>query len=197
MAPFSRILLSLGFRLGWATVGAWCGLAYLSSERVRRATAHVPNVAVLVEAPRLAPSAEPEALHPSKISYPIRPRAFSAREIAACGSALAHGGVLATSWSVTYVGRTEVERLIEQQADRMGCGRGLPLVGIRVEASESNAPALRLGFRRGDLLLSVNGYDLSTPDRALEAYARLRGAEDFAVVFVRDGVVQARLIRVC
>ncbi|HEX8789418.1 MAG TPA: hypothetical protein VF765_00600 [Polyangiaceae bacterium] len=34
-----------------------------------------------------------------------------------------------------------------------------------------------LGFRDGDALESINGFDLSTPERALEAYARLRTAD--------------------
>lgn len=44
------------------------------------------------------------------------------------------------------------------------------------------------GFENGDLFQSVNGFDISAPDKALEAYARLRTADHFVLRVIRRGV---------
>lgn len=58
---------------------------------------------------------------------------------------------------------------------------GIRLVGIR----PGTWPAL-LGFRNADVIRSVNGFDMATPDDALAAFARLRSADQLTVEILRD-----------
>jgi hypothetical protein len=48
----------------------------------------------------------------------------------------------------------------------------------------------RLGLRNGDIVRSVNHIDLGSPEAALEAYARLRGASDLLVEIRRGGALR-------
>ena len=63
-----------------------------------------------------------------------------------------------------------------------GAVDGLALYGIR------RASALgQLGFHNGDVLRAINGTDIASPERALEAYARLRNASAYEVRVERRG----------
>ena len=46
----------------------------------------------------------------------------------------------------------------------------------------------KLGFRNGDELRDLNEMDITSPDHALEAYARLRSSPDLSAGIVRAGV---------
>jgi hypothetical protein len=69
--------------------------------------------------------------------------------------------------------------------------------GFRLVAVKTGGPFAKLGLRRDDVLVSVNGLDIRTPDRALEAHGKLRSASRFALGVMRDGrqVVQEYTIR--
>jgi general secretion pathway protein C len=45
----------------------------------------------------------------------------------------------------------------------------------------------RLGIADGDVILRVNGLAVASPDRCLEAYARLRAADRLTVEILRGG----------
>jgi general secretion pathway protein C len=64
---------------------------------------------------------------------------------------------------------------------------GDDMVGIRVVALKSGSPLEGLGIRSGDVLKSVNGFPLTTPERLLEALARLRTAEHLSLALQRGG----------
>ena len=63
-----------------------------------------------------------------------------------------------------------------------GHTHGLRLFGIR-----AGALFAVLGFQNGDVLESIDHLDISTPDRALEAYSRVRNAAVIEVGIVRAG----------
>ena len=44
-----------------------------------------------------------------------------------------------------------------------------------------------LGMKDGDVMKSINGFDMSDPQKALEAYARLRSADRLTVAMERGG----------
>ena len=44
-----------------------------------------------------------------------------------------------------------------------------------------------IGLREGDVLQTVNGFDVANPERALEAFARLRVAPQLDVRVEREG----------
>ena len=45
----------------------------------------------------------------------------------------------------------------------------------------------RLGIQNGDMLRTINGFDLTEPDSVLEAYTRLRSAERLSLSVERRG----------
>ncbi|MEM9863534.1 MAG: type II secretion system protein GspC [Myxococcota bacterium] len=61
------------------------------------------------------------------------------------------------------------------------------VVGIKVYGIRRDQLLGRLGIQNGDLVRTINGYDLSSPDAALEAYATLRGADHLALNLLRRG----------
>lgn len=91
------------------------------------------------------------------------------------------------------VERTVIDQILEKQADLMRSVRvvpakegdktsGLQLYGIRPDSLLG-----MLGLENGDQLLSVNGFDIHDPQKALEAYTRLRAADQLTVSIVRRG----------
>ncbi len=64
---------------------------------------------------------------------------------------------------------------------------GKPL-GFKIYAIRRGSLAWHLGLRNGDLIRTVNGYDLSSPDKCLEAYARLRASDLVVVELERAGI---------
>jgi hypothetical protein len=70
-----------------------------------------------------------------------------------------------------------------------GVMRGVKLYGIR----SGSLPKL-LGFRNGDLIVSVNGVPLNGADGAMGTYSKLRQVDTLAVEIERKG---ERLIKTC
>ncbi len=62
---------------------------------------------------------------------------------------------------------------------------GKPL-GFRLFAIAPNGPFAKLGLRNDDVLVSVNGLDLSTPEGVLDAFGKLRKAPRLVLGLVRD-----------
>jgi general secretion pathway protein C len=61
------------------------------------------------------------------------------------------------------------------------------VVGVRVYGIRRGDTLAALGFADGDVILRVNGVEIASPDRCLEAYARLRRADRVTVTFERRG----------
>jgi hypothetical protein len=59
--------------------------------------------------------------------------------------------------------------------------------GFKLYAIRPSSLWARLGFVNGDTILTVNGMDITTPDKALEAYSKLRDAQAVAVGLLRNG----------
>jgi hypothetical protein len=69
--------------------------------------------------------------------------------------------------------------------------------GFRLFAVAADGPFAKLGLRDEDVLVSVNGLDVTTPDHVLEAYSKLKTARHLALKLVRGGheIVQDYTIR--
>ena len=63
---------------------------------------------------------------------------------------------------------------------------GKPL-GFRLQAIKAGSLLPRFGFQNGDLVQALNGNDLTTPEKALEAYAKFRSAGIVRISFQRVG----------
>jgi general secretion pathway protein C len=60
-------------------------------------------------------------------------------------------------------------------------------VGLKLYAIVPGSIADRIGFKNGDTLRTINGFDLMTADKALEAYTRLRDASSLELTVTRHG----------
>jgi len=60
-------------------------------------------------------------------------------------------------------------------------------VGIRMFGVRPDTLLGTLGFQNGDRLESINGFNMASPEKALEAYARLRTASALNVKLSRRG----------
>ncbi len=91
------------------------------------------------------------------------------------------------------VDRGVVDKILENQADLMRQARIVPeqengkVVGIRMFGVRPDTLLGTLGMENGDRLQTINGFDMSSPEKALEAYARLRQADKLTISINRRG----------
>jgi general secretion pathway protein C len=94
------------------------------------------------------------------------------------------------------VDRTVVDKILENQAELMRQARIVPeqengkVVGIRLYGVRPDTLLGTLGMQNGDRLEKINGFDMASPEKALEAYARLRTADHLTVSVNRGGQPQ-------
>ncbi len=91
------------------------------------------------------------------------------------------------------VDRTVVDKILENQAELMRQARIVPeqengkVVGIRLFGVRADTLLGTLGMENGDRLQTINGFDMTSPEKALEAYARLRTADHLTIQINRKG----------
>jgi general secretion pathway protein C len=91
------------------------------------------------------------------------------------------------------IDRTVVDKIIENQAELMKTARIVPeqengkVTGIRLLNIRPDTLLGKLGMAQGDMLRTINGFDMTSPEKALEAYAKLRTAPQIQVGVVRNG----------
>jgi general secretion pathway protein C len=91
------------------------------------------------------------------------------------------------------VDRGVVDKILENQAELMRQARIVPeqengkVVGIRLFGVRPDTLLGTLGMENGDRLEKINGFDMTSPEKALEAYARLRTADHLTVSVNRHG----------
>jgi general secretion pathway protein C len=89
--------------------------------------------------------------------------------------------------------RSTVEKLLENQGELMSSAQVAPekengkVVGLRLMRLKPGSALAQIGLREGDRLASINGFDLTSPESGLMAYARLREAPKIVMTVVRDG----------
>jgi general secretion pathway protein C len=101
--------------------------------------------------------------------------------------------IKAVSEGKYVVQKTFVDKILQNQAQLMSSARIVPheengqVVGVKMYGIRRNSLLGKLGMQNGDLLRTINGFEMSSPDTALEAYARLRSASNLSVAVVRRG----------
>ncbi len=121
-----------------------------------------------------------------------RPGRPGARE-GAISTADMESGIRRNSDTNFTIQRSFVDQLLENQTELMRSARVIPheqdgrVQGVKLYGIRRNSVLGRLGVQNGDMLRTINGYDMSSPDSALEAYARLRSADNLSVAVVRRG----------
>jgi general secretion pathway protein C len=102
-------------------------------------------------------------------------------------------GIQKVSATEFNIDRGVVDKILENQADLMRQARIVPeqengkMVGIRLFGVRPDTLLGVLGMENGDRLQTINGFDMTSPEKALEAYARLRTADQLVVQVNRRG----------
>lgn len=102
-------------------------------------------------------------------------------------------GITRVSDRAFTVQRGFLDEVMRNQAEIMRTARVIPheengrVVGVKMYGIRRNSVLGRLGVQNGDMLRTMNGFDLSSPDTALEAYTRLSGADALSLSVVRRG----------
>mgnify|MGYP001819442250 FL=1 len=88
--------------------------------------------------------------------------------------------------------RSLVDKVLANQGSLMKTARVIPheedgrVVGMRLYGIRRTSLLGRLGVRNGDMLRTINGFDMTSPDSALEAYTRLRTADKLTLMVKRQ-----------
>ena len=96
-----------------------------------------------------------------------------------------------------HVGREVLDHILQNQMELMKLVRIVPeqengkAVGVRLFGIRPSSLLGVLGLENGDTLRSINGFELSSPENALQAYARLRTAEHLVLETSRGGKTQS------
>ena len=96
-------------------------------------------------------------------------------------------GIQKISDTKVIVQRSLVEKLLGDQASLMRTARVIPhqengqTVGVKLYGIRRNSLLGRLGLKNGDMLRTINGFNLSDPAAALEAFATLRSSDNLSV----------------
>jgi general secretion pathway protein C len=91
------------------------------------------------------------------------------------------------------IDRSVVDKILENQAELMRSARIVPeqkdgkVVGVRLFGIRPDTLLGTLGLQNGDRLETINGFNMASPEKALEAYARLRTAAALNVKVNRRG----------
>jgi general secretion pathway protein C len=102
-------------------------------------------------------------------------------------------GIQKVSATEFNIDRGVVDKILENQAELMRQARIVPeqengkMVGIRLFGVRPDTLLGVLGMQNGDRLQTINGFDMTSPEKALEAYARLRTADHLTVQINRSG----------
>jgi len=102
-------------------------------------------------------------------------------------------GIQKVSATEFNIDRGVVDKILENQSELMRQARIVPeqengkTVGIRLFGVRPDTLLGVLGMENGDRLQTINGFDMASPEKALEAYARLRTADKLTVQVNRRG----------
>ena len=159
--------------IGWDRVWLTSGNALCQAEMFRSANAPVAPPPVAAPAPMPPQGGGPSSLDPAIAK-----------------------GIQKVSGSEFNVDRGVVDKILENQADLMRTARIVPeqengkMVGIRLFGVRPDTLLGVLGMENGDRLQTINGFDMTSPEKALEAYARLRTADHLTIQINRRGANQ-------
>lgn len=133
----------------------------------------------------------PPRTAPAAPAAPVAAAAGTPAEGGALGGVLE--GIERVSANEFNVRRSTVDRILESQAELMRTTRIMPVdqggrvIGVQLFGVRGNSLLGRLGMQNGDVLNRINGLDIGSPDRALEAYSRLRTSDNLQVSVTRNG----------
>ncbi len=102
-------------------------------------------------------------------------------------------GIQRVSDSSFVIKKKILDKVLDNPGKLMDIGRIRPhqeggkTVGMKLARIRPNTLLTKLGLKNGDILIGIDGEDLSSPDTALKAYASLRTAESLSLTVRRKG----------
>lgn len=103
-------------------------------------------------------------------------------------------GIRKRSATEFEIDRSVLDRIVDNNSELLKMIRVVPdkqgeqVKGLKLLGIKSGSLLSLLGLENGDRLQTINGFDVTSPERALEAYARLRaGADQLRVKVERGG----------
>lgn len=139
-----------------------------------------------------AASAAASASSASKAAAPPPPAVSGGKGVPAVSPEIA-SKIQKISANEFNVDRTVIDKILENQSELMRAARIVPeqengkVIGMRMFGIRSDTLLGVLGMESGDRLEKINGFEMGSPEKALEAYARLRTAEKLTVNVNRRG----------
>jgi general secretion pathway protein C len=83
--------------------------------------------------------------------------------------------------------RSGSEKMTQMQQAFMKAGRVVDGQGVRVQRSAATTILNQLGFQKDDMVKTINGFDMTNPDQAMQAYAQVKTAKKVQVQLERQG----------
>ena len=128
---------------------------------------------------------------PATARRPTATRATDARNAGLTNEEL-DDGIEKISDTRFNIQRGLVDKVLANQGSLMKTARVIPheedgrVVGVKLYGIRRNSLLGRLGVRNGDMLRTINGFSMTSPDTALEAYSRLRSADKLSLAVKRQ-----------
>lgn len=161
-----------------------------SAVYMRSSNGRLCSLFLFVPAPQAAPEVA-AAVPPPSTGVP--PTTAGLVQSGSITEAELDSGIKAEGETKFTVQRSFVDRVLQNQAEIMRSARIVPheengqVMGVKLYGIRRNSLLGKLGLQNGDLLRTINGFEMSSPDTALEAYAKLRTASNLSVAVVRRG----------
>jgi general secretion pathway protein C len=90
--------------------------------------------------------------------------------------------------SSARVDKAVLQEVLMDYARHAGSLRSRPSQdGTLLPSLKADSALAKVGLKEGDLLKDINGFKMTEPDEAVDAYAKLKGAKRFDIHIVRDG----------
>jgi general secretion pathway protein C len=164
-------------------------VAYIGfNSRYQRPSVWLVSGLELCQAFLFAPAVAPPPAAASTKESVAEPRRGSARPLQAVSSRIQR-----VSDNGFRVDRAVVEKILSERETYLRGVRAVPdavdgkVVGIRLLGIRQDSLPDILGLVNGDRLETVNGFSVASPETALEAYVRLRTADNLKVQIRRAG----------
>jgi general secretion pathway protein C len=106
------------------------------------------------------------------------------------------GDVKKISDTEYVIARSAADKIPGLQKDLMKNARLVPGKGIRLARAPATSPVGQLGMTTGDIIKTINGFDMLDPDKALEGYSRMKTASELTVGLERNGQPMTITIKV-
>ena len=91
------------------------------------------------------------------------------------------------------IDRSLVDKILGDPAVVMRQARIVPSIvngkpnGFKMYAIRPNSVFAKIGMQNGDTITSINGFEMTSPDKALEVYTKVRSASNLSVSILRRG----------